>query len=186
VAQRLFLQTGFDGTSVDDIARAAGIGRRTFFRYFATKADVLFLEAPEELRRFRVALDDADPDLPGRAVIARAVLDALRYPPEEEEWALQRAQVVRQVPALLAHVYVVVLTQWQQTARDHALSRHPDREEFARATGHAVPAAIVAAHDQWLAHPGTPLAAALAEMLDLMLPPDPGPLPGHDPARAHR
>ncbi len=35
VAFGLFDRQGFEGTTVDDIARAAGIGRRTFFRYFA-------------------------------------------------------------------------------------------------------------------------------------------------------
>ena len=49
VAQRLFIAHGFDETSVDDIATAAGISRRTFFRYFSTKADVCFADSPAEL-----------------------------------------------------------------------------------------------------------------------------------------
>ena len=40
VAFELFDRQGFEGTTVGDIARAAGIGRRTFFRYFASKNDV--------------------------------------------------------------------------------------------------------------------------------------------------
>ena len=39
-AFELFDRQGFEGTTVDDIAAAAGIGRRTFFRYFASKNDV--------------------------------------------------------------------------------------------------------------------------------------------------
>ena len=40
-ATDLFVKKGFDETTVDDIAQAAGISPRSFFRYFASKGDLM-------------------------------------------------------------------------------------------------------------------------------------------------
>lgn len=42
IAEALFLEHGYEATTVDRIAQEAGISRRTFFRYFSTKDEVLF------------------------------------------------------------------------------------------------------------------------------------------------
>lgn len=174
VAQRLFVAEAFEHTSIDDIARAAGIGRRTFFRYFDTKADVLFVESAAELARLREGLRSTWPGEPYRDVVTRAVVEALRHAPEDREWALQRAQLVLGVPALAARA-AVVFSRWRQVASEYARTLPSDDVHFPRAVGHAVLAGTVAAHEHWIAHPDTELADALAGMLALLLPPEPHP-----------
>jgi AcrR family transcriptional regulator len=174
VAQRLFVSRGFDETSIEDIATAAGIGRRTFFRYFPTKADVLFADSPRELARLREGLATAEPGEPYRAVVTRAVVEALRFPPGEREWALHRAQLVFTVPALQAHA-VRVWAEWRRLAADHARTVPHTDPLFPTAVGHAVLAATLAAHEHWVAVPDEDLGRLLAGMLALLLPPEPTP-----------
>src|SRR5579863_3134491 len=40
-ATDLFAESGFDETTVDDIAEKAGVSRRSFFRYFSSKGDLM-------------------------------------------------------------------------------------------------------------------------------------------------
>ena len=51
LALALFLERGFEQTTVDDIVEAAGIGRRTFFRYFRSKNDLPWGDFDQLLRQ---------------------------------------------------------------------------------------------------------------------------------------
>ncbi|GHE14603.1 acyl-CoA-like ligand-binding transcription factor [Klenkia taihuensis] len=171
VALRLFVERGYDETSVDDVAAAAGIGRRTFFRYFPTKADALFAASPGDVRRLADSLAAADADEPVRAAVRRAVLTALAVPPGEEGWVRRRALLVLTVPALRAHGHTT-FDAWRAAVAGFTARRLglPLDDVVPVAVGHAALAASLTAHEHWLSTAGGTLAESLAAALDLLLP----------------
>src|SRR3984893_17554280 len=100
VAMALFLERGFEATTIDDIAAAADISRRSFFHYFASKEDVVFAWHEE----FTVALTAAIAARPaGESMLSAAenAIAALAKQLEPDE-AIAMAQLKRDNPALQA------------------------------------------------------------------------------------
>src|SRR5262245_46955641 len=57
---RLFAEHGFGGTTVDDIADAAGVSRATVFAYFATKEEIVFGDAAMAIDMLAARLREGD------------------------------------------------------------------------------------------------------------------------------
>lgn len=103
-AMALFAERGFDGTTVEQIAAAAGVSPRTFFRYFPIKEDVVFRDHATAVARLREALAETDPTEPPLQRVRRAVL-AVQAPGRHPELEVARARLVSEVPALRARLY---------------------------------------------------------------------------------
>ena len=71
IAIDLFIENGFDETSVDDIAAAAGIARRTLFRYYPSKNSLAWGEFDDHLRELRTLLAG----IPRETPMAQALVD---------------------------------------------------------------------------------------------------------------
>ncbi|OLT00312.1 hypothetical protein BJF90_36200 [Pseudonocardia sp. CNS-004] len=171
VAQALFVEHGFEATSVDDITAAAGVSRRTFFRYFSTKADVLWVESAAELGRFRELLAGASRDEACRDVLCRTAPAALHHPPEEHTWMLHRAQLLLTVPAVQEKA-APRYARWREIATEFVAARRGTGTDdlVAIAAGHAVLAATLGAHQYWIAHPGEDLKNLHERFLRLLIP----------------
>lgn len=89
----LFSTRGYDGTTVAEIAAAAGVTERTFFRHYADKREVLFVAQTEFERAFLSALPETGDD-PMRLIAV--VLDgaAELFPEERRPWSRARQAVI--------------------------------------------------------------------------------------------
>ena len=72
----LFTVRGYDETTIDDIAAAAGVARRTFFRYFPSKEDAIAPDHEAALDRIAEVFESAHPTEPTVSVALRAGEDA--------------------------------------------------------------------------------------------------------------
>jgi AcrR family transcriptional regulator len=160
-AMRLFLAQGYDATTVEEIATAAGVSHMTFFRHFPTKDDV-------------VATDDYDPmmaDLirarpahehPVERIRATVLEGLAAVYAADRDTILARAQLIQSTPALRARAL------GNQRATEGLFARAlapPGREgDFdVQVLAAACVAALVTAVTRWAEHPEE---AELPELAD--------------------
>jgi AcrR family transcriptional regulator len=99
-AIELYVERGFDNTTVADIAERAGLTERTFFRHFADKREVLFSGQDELLERFVSAVKNAPDDAaPLEAVAAALHAVAIDFEPRRA-WSQERGRVIAANPSL--------------------------------------------------------------------------------------
>ena len=93
-AFRLFRDKGYEATTVAEIARAANVSRRTFFRYFSTKDALLFVDDADHLERFRELLAERRPGDSVFVTIRHASLALAREIISERERVLARGRII--------------------------------------------------------------------------------------------
>jgi mycofactocin system transcriptional regulator len=99
----LFHRQGYDETTVDEIAAAVGVSRRTFFRYYESKRDVVWGEFDAELVRLHDELGGAPADQPMMDVLRQAVIATNRFGAGELDELRIRIGLISTVPTLVAH-----------------------------------------------------------------------------------
>ncbi|WP_308166451.1 TetR family transcriptional regulator [Nocardia albiluteola] len=126
-ALRLFADKGYEATTVDEIAEAAGISRRTFFRQFRAKEDVVFADHEAQLAQARADLDAAQGD-PWDAV-CEAIVGIFERFTRTRELAARRYRVVRQVPALRDREIVTVF-RYERLFTDYLREALPQENDL--------------------------------------------------------
>lgn len=105
-ALRLFARDGFDETSVEAIAADAGVSARTFFRYFATKDEVLEMGREERQAELRTRIRElAATDLDDLGVVRQAVVDLARGFESDRHRVLLRQRAAASSPVLRGRLY---------------------------------------------------------------------------------
>ncbi|MFF3223805.1 mycofactocin system transcriptional regulator [Nocardia suismassiliense] len=166
IAMRLFTEQGFDDTTVEQIAAAAGISGRTFFRYFPTKAEVLWYQFDDEVAALRTAFAAVPDDVPMMTAVRRVVVNANRYRAEDVPELRTRMQLVATNPALAATAGAHY-DAWERAVSDFAARRlgEPDNALIPLAVGRTTLAAARAAFDAWLARADADLTVYLEAAL---------------------
>lgn len=148
----LFIDRGFDAVTVDDIAAAAGIGRRTFFRYFPSKNDVPWGDFEALLTAFAARLGETPADVPVIEAVRMAVRSFNDVPSEELLRHRHRMRILLTTPDLVAHS-TVRYAEWRAVIADFVARRR------GTAASAAIPQAVswaclgisLSAYEQWLA-----------------------------------
>ena len=145
-AIRLLARQGYDATSVDDLADAAGMSRSTFFRKFGSKEDVVFADHERILRQVtdRLAETIQEP----LAAIEDAVLLVFNHHLRNRDTSRARYELMQAVPALRDRE-LVTSYRYERALLQHLLDELPEVEhrEY-KAVSFA--AAAVAVHNAFL------------------------------------
>jgi AcrR family transcriptional regulator len=148
-ALRLFAEKGYAQTTVDDIADAAAISPRTFFRYFPAKEDVVTWDQydPQAVDLLESRPHDEPLAETFRAVVRESLGGLYRHDPER---LLQRVQLAATIPEVRARFLEEQTNGVAEMAPLIARKRgdHPD-ELRGRVIGSSLLAATFVALDLW-------------------------------------
>ena len=184
----LFTAQGFEQVTIDEIAEAAGISRRTFFRHVGAKADAVWGDFDAHVLRLEAMLVSAsggqlvsasggqlvsasgeqlDAGQPVLASICAAYVEVNDYAEGDLPMLRQRMRLILTEPALQAH------SQLRYAAIDRVVAAHVARRTgvtpdslIPRLVATSTRAAATTAFEVWLADGRISLGAALHQAFD--------------------
>jgi len=169
VAMRMFLDRGYDAVSVDDIAAAVGMSGRTFFRYYATKDEIL--------RSYQRGLNDAlveafiaQPAGPSAiAALRAAYLTTSHVVAGDRERVRALGRLLASAPAVHARTVGEILLDDRIEAEFARRSRARRSDARPAVLVAAVAAAVTVAWNRWVGRddPRDP-AVVVAGAIDLL------------------
>ena len=167
VAIDLFAAHGFDEVSVDDVAQAAGISRRTLFRYYPSKNALPWGDFDAHLERMRDQLAELDPGVPIGDALRTALLAFNTFDETETARHRRRMRVILQTAELQAYS-MTMYAGWRDVVAAFVARR------LGVKPGDLVPQTVawtmlgvaLSASEHWLADESVSLTHALDDAFD--------------------
>ena len=169
VALGLFADRGFSEVSVDDVAQAAGIARRSVFRYYASKNAIPWGDFNAHLHHLRELLDYVDPGMPLGEALRAALLSFNTFDESETVRHRQRMRVILQTPELQAYS-MTMYAGWREVIAGFVARRtgvkttdlHPQTVAW------TMLGVALSAYEHWLDDESVSLPEALGDAFDVV------------------
>jgi len=169
VALQLFATQGFDEVSVDDVAAAAGISRRTLFRYFSSKNAIPWADFDAHLEHLRDLLNAVPDDSTLDSALRSALLAFNSFDDSETPRHRQRMRVILQTDALQAYS-MTMYAGWRGVVAEFVADRLDAKptDLVPQTVAWTALGVALTAYEHWLADETVSLPDALGEAFDIV------------------
>jgi mycofactocin system transcriptional regulator len=169
VAIELFVARGFADVSVDDVAQAAGISRRSLFRYFASKNAIPWGDFDTHLAHLRDLLDKVDRRVPLGEALRSALLAFNTFDESETVRHRQRMRVILQTAELQAYS-MTMYAGWREVIAGFVARRSDCKttDLLPQTVAWTMLGVALSAYEHWLADESVPLPVALGNAFDVV------------------
>lgn len=169
VALELFAARGFTQVSVDDVAHAAGIARRSLFRYYASKNAIPWGDFDAHLQHLRELLDNVDPQVPLGAALRAALLAFNTFGESETARHRLRMRVILQTAELQAYS-MTMYAGWREVIAEFVARRSgAEPTDLAPQTvAWMMLGVALSAYEHWLDDESVSLKQALGDAFDVV------------------
>jgi TetR/AcrR family transcriptional regulator, regulator of mycofactocin system len=169
VALRLFADSGFAEVSVDDVAQAAGIARRTVFRYYASKNAIPWGDFDAHLQHLRELLEHLDPGMSLGEALRAALLSFNTFDESETIRHRQRMRVILQTAELQAYS-MTMYAGWREVIAEFVARRSGVRttDLVPQTVAWTLLGVALSAYEYWLEDETVSLPQALGDAFDVV------------------
>jgi TetR/AcrR family transcriptional regulator, regulator of mycofactocin system len=169
IAIDLFAARGFDAVSVDDVAQAAGISRRTLFRYYASKNAILWGDFDAHLAHLGELLDGIDPAVPLAVALRAVLLEFNTFDQAEAARHRDRMRVILETAELQAYS-MTMYAGWREVIAQFIATRWGVKttDLGPQTITWTMLGAALSAYEHWLADGSVSLRDALGAAFDIV------------------
>ncbi|CAM4123192.1 DNA-binding transcriptional repressor AcrR [Mycobacterium basiliense] len=169
VAIELFTARGFDEVSVDDVAQAAGIARRTLFRYYASKNAIPWGDFDTHLAQLQELLDNVDPKVRLAKALREALLAFNTFDESETIRHRQRMRVILETAELQAYS-MTMYAGWRAVIAGFVAERLGMKAAalLPQTVAWTMLGVALSAYEHWLGDESVSLPEALGNAFDIV------------------